>query len=90
MITDRVNPVPAAGTATSTLNPRTMASSPAANTAEPSNRARSLGPKGWTLAADLGLDVAAVAGCAGDINSDGLINSTDFGLFVGAFNGTCY
>ena len=90
VITDRVNPVPAAGTATSTLNPPNdgfFSGGKYRGAFEPGKKPWT---QGWTLAADLGLDVAAVAGCAGDINSDGLINSTDFGLFVGAFNGTCY
>ena len=90
-VTDRVNPVPAAGSATSTLKP--SASEPFLTAVqfrgafEPGKEPWT---QNWTLAADIGSDVSAVAGCAGDLNRDGVINSTDFGLFVGAFNGTCY
>ncbi len=90
-VTDRVNPVPAAGAATTTLKP---AASETFLTAVQYRGAFEPGKapwtQGWTLAADIGSDVSAVAGCAGDLNRDGVINSTDFGLFVGAFNGTCY
>ena len=87
---DRVNPVPAAGSATSTLKAPAdgfLAGVQYRGAFEPG---KAPWTQNWTLAADIGTDVSAVAGCAGDINKDGLINSTDFGLFVGAFNGTCY
>ena len=90
-IADRVNPVPAAGSATSDLKPPAtetfLTSVQYRGAFEPGKAAWT---QGWTLAADIGSDVSAVAGCTGDLNRDGVINSTDFGLFVGAFNGTCY
>jgi hypothetical protein len=45
---------------------------------------------GWTLASQLGTDISAAAGCPGDLNRDGVINATDFSLFVGAFGGNCF
>lgn len=33
--------------------------------------------------------IALVNNCAGDINNDLVVNSTDFGLFVAAFGGSC-
>lgn len=90
-VVDRVNPVPAAGTATTDLKPAVTETFLSAvqyrGAFEPGKKPWT---QGWTVAADIGTDVSAVAGCVGDLNSDGLINSTDFGLFVGAFNGTCY
>jgi hypothetical protein len=46
--------------------------------------------KGWTVAAAIKADLSTVAGCIGDINKDGVINSADFTLFSGAFGTTCY
>lgn len=90
-VTDRVNPVPAAGTATTTLKPSPSETFLTAvqyrGAFEPG---KAPWTQGWTLAADIGSDVSAVAGCVGDLNKDGQVNSTDFGLFVGAFNTTCY
>lgn len=89
-ITDRVNPVPAAGTATTTLKPSSTESF-----LSPVHYRGAFAPgqtpwtQNWTLAADIGSDVSSFAGCPGDLNKDGLINSSDFGLFVGAFNGSC-
>lgn len=90
-VSDRVNPVPAAGSASSTLKP------PASETFLSSVQYRGAfepgkapWTQGWTLAADIGSDLSAVAGCTGDLNKDGVVNSTDFGLFVGAFNSSCY
>jgi hypothetical protein len=90
-VADRVNPVPAAGSASSTLKPvasETFLSSVQYRGAFEPGKAP--WTQGWTLAADIGSDLSAVSGCTGDLNKDGVVNSTDFGLFVGAFNGTCY
>jgi hypothetical protein len=91
VVVDRVNPVPAAGSATTTLKP---AASETFLTAVQYRGAFEPGStpwtQGWTLTADIGSDVSAVAGCVGDLNKDGLVNSTDYGLFVNAFNSTCY
>ena len=46
--------------------------------------------RSYSVAATIGSDISAVAGCDGDLNRDGLVNATDFGLFVNAFNTTCY
>jgi len=42
------------------------------------------------LAAQIGLDVSAAAGCTGDINRDGIINITDFNLLGANFGGSCF
>ena len=89
-VTDRVNPVPAAGSATSTLAPPIDGFLDGVKFRGAFEPGKTPWTQNWTLAADIGSDVSAVAGCAGDLNKDGVINSTDFGLFVGAFNGTCY
>ncbi len=90
-VVDRVNPVPPAGTATTTLKPdvsETFLNAVKYRGAfEPG---KTPWTQGWTLAADIGSDISAVSGCTGDLNKDGVVNSTDFGLFVGAFNSTCY
>ncbi len=89
-VADRVNPVPPAGTATTTLKPASdgfLSSVKYRGAFEPGKLPWT---QGWTEAADLGTDLSAVAGCTGDLNKDGVVNSTDFGLFVGAFNSSCY
>ncbi|MEO8588940.1 MAG: hypothetical protein ABI432_06215 [Flavobacteriales bacterium] len=89
-VVDRVNPVPAAGTATSTLKAPSdgfLAGVKYRGAFEPG---KTPWTQGWTLASKIGSDVSAVSGCAGDIDKDGDIDSFDFGLFVNAFNGTCY
>jgi len=91
VVVDRVNPVPAAGSATTTLKPAATETFLTAvqyrGAFEPGSAPWT---QGWTLTADIGSDVSAVAGCVGDLNKDGLVNSTDYGLFVNAFNSTCY
>ncbi len=89
-IADRVNPVPAAGAATSTLKAPADGFFTGVQYRGAFEPGKAPWTQGWTLASKIGSDVSAVAGCAGDLNRDGAINSTDFGLFVGAFNGTCY
>jgi hypothetical protein len=90
VLTDRVNPVPPAGTAASTL------SAPIDGFFEGAKYRGAFAPgatpwtTNWTLASQLGTDVASVAGCTGDLNRDGIVNTADFGLFVNAFNSTCY
>ncbi len=91
-VTDRANPVPAAGApaAATTLKPPTDGFYEGAQY----RGAFEPGAEPWTpsysVAATIGSDISAVAGCDGDLNSDGLVNATDFGLFVNAFNTTCY
>ena len=91
-VTNRVNPVPAAGAPaaqTTFLTPNDSFFSYAKyrGAFEP-------GGENWipsySVAADIGSDLSAVAGCTGDLNRDGIVNATDFGLFVNAFNNTCY
>ena len=90
-VIDRVNPVPTAGTATTDLKvPASVpfySSAPYRGAFEPG---KAPWTQGWTLAADIGSDLSAVAGCTGDLNKDGQINATDFGLFVNVFNTNCY
>jgi hypothetical protein len=90
VLTDRVNPVPAAGTASSTLNAPVDGFFTGAKYRGAFQPGATPWTSGWTLASQLGLDVASVAGCAGDLDRDGDIDSFDFGLFVGAFGDTCY
>lgn len=89
-LTDRINPVPAAGTATTTLTAPVDGFFTGAKYRGAFEPGAEPWTSGWTLAAQIGLDVSAVAGCTGDLNRDGVVNSADFGLFVNAFNGTCY
>jgi hypothetical protein len=90
-VTDRVNPVPAAGTATTTLKPSLtetfLTGVQYRGAFEPGAAPWT---QNWTLAADIGSDLSAVAGCVGDLNKDGVINSSDFTLFVNAFGGSCF
>ena len=89
-LTDRVNPVPPAGAASSTLAPPVDGFFSGAKYRGAFEPGAEPWTTGWTLAAQLGTDVSAVAGCQGDLNRDGVVNSADFSLFVNAFNGTCY
>ncbi len=91
-VTNRVNPVPAAGatSAQTTFLPPTdsfFSFAKYRGAFEP-------GGENWipsySVASDIGSDLSAVAGCTGDLNRDGVVNTTDFGLFVNAFNTTCY
>ena len=90
-VTDRVNPVPAAGTATTTLKPAITETYLTAvqyrGAFEPGKEPWT---KGWTLIEQIKGDLSAVAGCVGDLNRDGTINATDFNLFVNAFGTTCF
>ncbi|HQW86178.1 MAG TPA: hypothetical protein PLH93_03280, partial [Flavobacteriales bacterium] len=88
----RVNPVPAAGAvaAQTTLTPPVDGFFTGAKYRGAFQPGATPWTEGWTLAAQIGLDVAASAGCTGDLNRDGLVNTTDFGLFVNAFGTTCY
>jgi hypothetical protein len=90
VLTDRVNPVPAAGTATSTLNAPVDGFFTGAKYRGAFQPGAEPWTQGWTLAAQIGLDAAAAAGCTGDLNRDGVINSGDFTLFVNAFGGNCF
>jgi hypothetical protein len=89
-LTDRVNPVPAAGTATTTLTPPVDGFFCGAKYRGAFEPGAEPWTSGWTMAAQLGTDLSAVAGCTGDLNRDGQVNTTDFGLFVAAFGDTCY
>jgi hypothetical protein len=90
VLTDRVNPVPSAANASTTI------SAPVDGFFTGARYRGAFAPgvqpwiSGWTLAAQIGLDAAAVAGCTGDLNNDGLINAGDFTLFVNAFGGNCF
>jgi hypothetical protein len=90
-VTDRVNPVPAAGTASTTLKP---AITETYLTAVQYRGAFEPGAEpwtnGWTLIDQIKGDLSTVAGCVGDLNKDGVINSSDFTLFSGAFGTTCF
>ena len=92
VLTDRVNPVPAAGAAAaqSTLTPPIDGFFSGAKYRGAFEPGKQPWIAGWTLASQIGLDVSAVAGCTGDLNNDGLVNSGDFSLFLNAFNNTCY
>ena len=90
VLTDRVNPVPAAGTATTTLNAPVDGFFTGAKYRGAFQPGAEPWTTGWTLASQIGSDVSATAGCAGDLNRDGVVNSTDFGQFVNAFGSTCY
>ncbi|MCB9169608.1 MAG: hypothetical protein H6594_04560 [Flavobacteriales bacterium] len=90
VLTDRVNPVPPAGTATTTLTPPVdgfFCGAKYRGAFEPGAKPWT---QNWTLAAQLGTDVSAVAGCTGDLNGDGQVNVNDYGLFINAFGNTCY
>jgi hypothetical protein len=90
VLTDRVNPVPSAANAATTI------SAPVDGFFTGAKYRGAFAPgvqpwtNGWTLAAQIGLDAAAAAGCTGDLNKDGLINASDFTLFVNAFGGNCF
>ncbi len=91
VVTDRVNPVPAAGTATSTITAPVdgfFSGAKYRGAFEPGKKQSWLA--GWTLADELGTDVSAAAGCVGDLDNDGDIDSIDFGLFANAFGGNCF
>ena len=89
-LTDRVNPVPGAGTATTTMSPPVDGFFTGAKYRGAFQPGAEPWTTGWTLAAQLGTDVSAAAGCPGDLNRDGIINAADFSLFVGAFGGNCF
>jgi hypothetical protein len=90
VLTDRVNPVPAAGTATTTISAPVDGFFTGARYRGAFEPGVAPWTTGWTLASQIGSDVSATAGCAGDLNRDGLVNSVDFGQFVNAFGSTCY
>ncbi|MFZ1694432.1 MAG: hypothetical protein WAT74_14645 [Flavobacteriales bacterium] len=91
-VTDRVNPVPAAGAAAA----QSTITAPIDDffTAVKYRGAFEPGAepwtKGWTLVQTIKADLSTVAGCVGDLNKDGVINSADFTLFSGAFGTTCF
>ncbi len=91
-VTDRVNPVPAAGAAAA----QSTITAPIDDffTAVKYRGAFEPGAepwtKGWTLVQTIKADLSTVAGCVGDLNKDGSINSSDFTLFSGAFGTNCY
>ncbi|HEY0977220.1 MAG TPA: hypothetical protein VGE21_07095 [Flavobacteriales bacterium] len=92
VFTDRVNPVPAAGAvaAQTTLAPPVDGFFTGAKYRGAFEPGATPWTQGWTLASQIGMDVSATAGCAGDINNDGIINSVDFSIFVNEFGGSCY
>ncbi|MBL7950571.1 MAG: hypothetical protein JNM62_02525 [Flavobacteriales bacterium] len=90
VLTDRINPVPAAGTATSTIAPPVDGFFTGAKYRGAFQPGAAPWTTGWTLAGQIGLDVSAAAGCAGDINRDGIINITDFNLLSANFGGNCF
>jgi hypothetical protein len=90
VLTDRVNPVPAAGTATTTISAPVDGFFTGARYRGAFQPGAEPWTTGWTLASQIGSDVSAAAGCAGDLNRDGVINSVDFGQFVNAFGGNCF
>jgi len=90
VLSDRVNPVPPAGTASTTLTPPVDGFFTGAKYRGAFQPGAEPWHAGWTLAGQIGLDVSAAAGCVGDLNNDGLINSQDFNLLGINFGGTCY
>ncbi len=92
VITDRVNPVPAAGApaAQTSITPPIDGFFTGAKYRGAFIPGAEPWTTGWTLASQIGVDVAASARCPGDINGDGLINSTDFSLFVNLFGTNCF
>lgn len=92
-LTDRVNPVPAAGAAGAATALKPAVSEPFLTAVQYRGAfepGKAPWTQNWTLSAQIGSDVSAVAGCTGDLNRDGAVNATDFTLFVAAFNSTCY
>jgi hypothetical protein len=87
---NRVNPVPAAGTAASTLAAPTDGFFTGVKYRGAFEPGKKPWTPGYTVAVELGSDLSSVAGCTGDLNRDGQVNTTDFGLFVAAFGDTCY
>jgi hypothetical protein len=87
---NRVNPVPAAGTATTTFVPPVDGFFAGAKYRGAFEPGASPWTPSWTVTTDLGSDISAVAGCRSDLNNDGVVNATDFGLFVSDYNDTCY
>ncbi|MBK7944237.1 MAG: hypothetical protein IPJ85_02510 [Flavobacteriales bacterium] len=91
-VTDRVNPVPAAGASAA----QSTISAPIDDFFTSVRYRGAFEPgaepwtKGWTAIAGIRGDVSTVAGCVGDLNKDGVINSADFTLFSGAFGTTCF
>jgi len=90
VLTDRVNPVPPAGTASSTLAAPVDGFFTGAKYRGAFQPGAEPWTSGWTLASQIGLDVAASAGCVGDLNRDGIVGIADFSAFSAAFGGTCF
>ncbi|MFN3874930.1 MAG: hypothetical protein ACK4L7_03335, partial [Flavobacteriales bacterium] len=91
-VTDRVNPVPAAGAsaAQSTITAPIddfFTSVKYRGAFEPGAEPWT---KGWTHLSQIKADLSTAAGCVGDLNKDGVINSLDFTLFSGSFNSNCF
>jgi hypothetical protein len=87
-VTNRVNPVPAFGQATTTLSPPAdgfFTNAKYRGAFEPG--AESWLPR-YSVATKIGSD-KGVYTCVGDLNGDYLVNATDFSLFVGRFGGNC-
>ena len=89
-LTDRVNPVPPAGTALSTLTAPIDGFFSGAKYRGAFEPGAAPWTANWTLASQIGLDVSTVAGCPGDLNRDGVINASDFTIFSGSYGGSCY
>lgn len=87
-VTGRVNPIPAFGQATTTLSPPVdgfFTNAKYRGAFEPG--APSWLPR-YTVARAIGSD-RSVFTCVGDLNGDGLVNSTDFTTFAGRFGSNC-
>ena len=87
-VTGRVNPVPAAGQAASTLSPPNdgfFAPVKYRGAFEPG--AASWVPR-YAVSKQIGTDKSTFS-CQGDLNGDFVINATDFSTFVGRFGNSC-
>jgi hypothetical protein len=92
VVSDRVNPVPAAGASAA----QSTITAPIDDFFTGVKYRGAFEPgaepwtKGWTHMSQIKADLSTLAGCVGDLNKDGIINASDFTLFVGAFGGTCF
>ena len=91
-VTDRVNPVPAAGAAAAqtTLTPPLDGFFIGVKYRGAFEPGKKPWTAGWTILDTVKADVSVVAGCVGDLNGDGTVNASDFGLFSSAFGGNCF
>lgn len=87
-VTDRVNPIPAFGQATTSLLPPSdgfFTKAAYRGAFEPGGE--SWLPR-WTMARTMGTDKTTF-NCVGDLNGDYVVNSADFSTFVGRFGSNC-